>query len=158
MALKYVSYLADKIDKNIFLQLYPQVILTQLTYGNNRLNKSYVYPGYIAESIFEEETYIATGGKSYDLPEKRLEQYIYYEKLLKLLKNDSLIDDIMCSRLLLVERRALRQRIIISIRNSNVKFNDVFGNNRLDYYKKVFVDFLYDIKKTIQNKLYDCSL
>ena len=158
IALKHIKYLQENMEENIFLQLYPQVALTQLVYIENNNCKAYIYPGCIVESKFQEETLITAGGKSYALIEKRLEQYLGYTDFLDKLKNDSIIDDLIYDKLLSVEKRFLRKRIMTSIRNSNPKFNDVVGKSILDYYKKTLSDFFYDVKQSIKYKLLKCSL
>jgi len=157
IALKYIQYLQKNMEENIFLQLYPQIALTQLIYFENN-NNSYIYPGYIVENKFNEKTTITTGGKSHSLIEKRLEQYIHYCSLLDKFKNDNIIDELMHNRLLSIESRNLRKRMIISIRNSDIKFNNVVGKSLLDFYKKTIFDFFYDTKQSIKYKLLKCNL
>jgi glycosyltransferase involved in cell wall biosynthesis len=158
IALKHIKYLQDNMNENIFLQLYPQVALTQLMYIENNNYKSYIYPNYIVKNKFQEETFITTGGKSYALIEKRLEQTIHYNNLLDKFKNDNIIDELTYHKLLSVENRNLRKRIIISIRNTDIIFKDVVGKSLLDYYKKTLGDFFYDVKQSIKYKLLKCNL
>lgn len=157
IALKYIKYLENNIKKNIFLQLYPQIVLTQLLYIDNTYN-SYIYPGYIVENKFQENTFIETGGKSYALIEKRIEQFLYYCDFLDKIKDDNLIDELAYNKLLSVENRNFRHRIIISLRNTDKRFKNVVGKSLLDYYKKTLGDFFYNIKKNIIYKILKCNL